>query len=120
MRPLSLLVLERKMRWIEWGGITMGKNIHRAWVSRVRKAGMIVRSVDNGREDNEIVGEREVHTRWEGRERIIGVASRDAKRFLCDCDQREQLDWRGTKTKQLRGESFIVLVDHEPHFVTLA
>ena len=26
-----------------------GKNIHRAWVSRVRKAGMIVRSVDNGR-----------------------------------------------------------------------
>jgi hypothetical protein len=27
----------------------MGTNIHRAWVSRVRKAGMIVRSVDNGR-----------------------------------------------------------------------
>ena len=77
----------------------MGKNIHRAWVSRVRKAGMIVRSVDNGREDNEIVGEREVHTRWEGRERIIGVASRDAKRFLCLCDQREN-NWTGGAQKR--------------------
>jgi hypothetical protein len=25
------------------------KNIHRTWISRVRKAGMIVRSVDNGK-----------------------------------------------------------------------
>ena len=78
----------------------MGKNIHRAWVSRVRKAGMIVRSVDNGREDNEeIVREREVHTRWEGRERIIGVASRDAKRFLCLCDQGEN-NWTGGAQKR--------------------
>ena len=77
---------------------------------------MIVRSVDNGREDNEEIEResgRRVHTRWEGRERIIGVASRDAKRFLCLCDQKEQLDWRGTKTKQLRRDSFIVLTTKE-------
>ena len=35
----------------------MGGNIHRAWVSRVRKAGMIVRSADNEREDNEEIAE---------------------------------------------------------------
>lgn len=86
----------------QWGG-----NIHRAWVSRVRKAGMIVRGWTMGGEDNEIEKAKGEHTREEGRERIIGVASRDAKRFLCDCDQGEQLDWRGTKTKQLRRESFI-------------
>ena len=58
-----------------------------------------------------VVREREeVHTRGKGGKGIKGVASRGAKRFLCLCDQGEQLDWRGTKTKQLRRERFIVLV----------
>ena len=48
VRPLSLLVLDEMVSWIVFE-ITM-KNIHRAWISRVRKAGMIVRSVDNERE----------------------------------------------------------------------
>lgn len=113
MRPLSLLVLGEKVSGIVFE-ITMGKNIHRAWVSRVRKAGMIVRSVDNGREDNEeIVREREVHTRWEGREGIIGVAVEMPNVFFVFAIKGEQLDWRGTKTKQLRRDSFIVLSTKE-------
>ena len=47
VRPLSLLVLDEMVSWIVFE-ITM-KNIHRAWISRVHKAGMIVRSVDNGK-----------------------------------------------------------------------
>jgi hypothetical protein len=57
-------------------------------------------------------GEEGSH-KMEGEGRIIGVASRDAKRFLCLCDQGEQLDWRGTKTKQLRRDIFIVLSTKE-------
>lgn len=63
---------------------------------------MIVRSVDNGREDNEeVVREWEVHTRWEGREGIIGVASRDAKRFLCLCDQGRTIGLAGHKNETI-------------------
>ena len=61
------------------------------------------------------------------RERIRGVASRYAKRFLCDCDQREN-NWTGgaQKRNNTEGELYSASqdwqtkTDHEPHFVTVA
>jgi hypothetical protein len=67
-----------------------------------------------GGDNEEIVREREVHTKdGRGGERVVGVASRDAKRFLCLCDQGRTIGLAGHKKKQLRRDSFIVLSTKE-------
>ena len=76
-----------------------------------------------GEDNEEIVREWEVHTRWEGRERIIGVATRDAKRFLCLCDQGRTIGLAGHKKETITpGQlySAINYRDHEPHLVRQA
>ena len=53
---------------------------------------------------------RRVHTKRKGRERIVGVASRDAKRFSLCLRSGRTIGLAGHKSETIRRESFIVLV----------